>query len=433
MHRIGDRARCSVEFCQKSSKSISVLGTDELGELAFSIEQLHCRQWNENLTRSDMINLVAFSTCGRSVFPGELSSVPIIGSSPQQLTWQQLADRGLINLLSHRMEWFVRIPFTVIRACSSKPIDVDASPVKVAFLKTLKILVELPLTPLESWQKWELFGAHFHCLRINSLLILDITSCPFSTFCPNANTDIEVILRPAYVFRAAEELSAETDLRNITEMGNILRSVNLLDKECKKCYVILNCPNGKAADIYFALQESDSERFVLFTDQRKRDCIALTTRVIKDYHNRMTALRRPDPNLVLITGLFSPLIGYGKRPVKKPVNSVVLSKEELHKYHCSFANHPSASTLIDVHLCKKSLLTAILGIELSNHIKRLTNLTTFRTFDSLNRALCASYKCEIEEKFRNLLFFMTRENADVHQDIIPSCDDDENDDEIFLT
>ena len=148
----------------------------------------------------------------------------------------------------------------------------------------------------------------------------------------------------------------------------------------------------------------------------------------------MKALRRPDPNLILITGLFSTLSGYGKRRVKKPMNSVVLSKEQLHEYHCSFANHPSTSTLIDVHNCKKSLLTALLGSELSNHIKGLTNHTTFRTFESLNRALFASHECEIEEKFRNLLFFMTRETAVVNLVIVPSCDDSESesDDEIYL-
>ena len=79
-------------------------------------------------------------------------------------------------------------------------------------------------------------------------------------------------------------------------MGNFLRSVNLLDNECEKCHVILSCPNGKAADIYFARQESNPDRFVLLTERRKRDCIGLTTGVIKDYHSPMTALRKPDPN-----------------------------------------------------------------------------------------------------------------------------------------
>lgn len=53
-----------------------------------------------------------------------------------------------------------------------------------------------------------------------------------------------MILRPAYVFRAAEDLNAETDLRNVTEMGNTLKSVYLLDSESEKCYVILKCPDG---------------------------------------------------------------------------------------------------------------------------------------------------------------------------------------------
>ena len=48
--------------------------------------------------------------------------------------------------------------------------------------------------------------------------------------------------------------------------------------------------------------------------------------------------------------------------------------------HCSFANHPSTSTLIDVHSCEISLLTALLESKLSKHIKGLTKDTIFRTF-----------------------------------------------------
>jgi hypothetical protein len=123
-------------------------------------------------------------------------------------------------------------------------------------------------------------------------------------------------------------------------------------------------------------------------------------------------------------------VGYGKRPVKKPINSVVLLKEELHQYHCSFANHPSVSTLIDVHLCKRSLLTAILGSDLSHYIKDLTKHSTFPTFESLNNALCSTHKCVIKEEFRNQLFFMTKENTVVHQDVVACYSDDESDDEI---
>jgi hypothetical protein len=147
------------------------------------------------------MNLVAFSMSGISVLPSGLPSVSILASSPQQLTWQQKEDRGLINLLSRRSKWFVRIPSIVIRLCSSETINNDTTPVEVAFLKNLKILIALPSMSLDPWQKWELFGAHFHCLRINSLLLLGISSCTFSTFCPIANTEIEVKLRPAFLLK----------------------------------------------------------------------------------------------------------------------------------------------------------------------------------------------------------------------------------------
>ena len=72
LYQVGDIARCAVEFCKRSLQSKSVLGTDELGELASEIEQTHCRQWCENLNRSDLMNLVAFSMSGISVLPAGL-------------------------------------------------------------------------------------------------------------------------------------------------------------------------------------------------------------------------------------------------------------------------------------------------------------------------------------------------------------------------
>ena len=150
LHCIGDTARCAVEFCQQSLLSKSELRADALIELASDIEQSHCRQWNEKLTSSDLINLVAYSMSGLPVSPCDRPRVPIIASSPQQLTWQQLADLGLLILISCQGKLFVRIPFTVIRACACQTIGPDAGPIKVAFLKALKVLVELPSVILES-------------------------------------------------------------------------------------------------------------------------------------------------------------------------------------------------------------------------------------------------------------------------------------------
>ena len=109
---------------------------------------------------------------------------------------------------------------------------------------------------------------------------------------------------------------------------------------------------------------------------------------------------------------------------------MILSKEELRKYHGSFANHPSVSSLIDVHVCDKSFLTAFLGRELSKSIKKLTKSSIYLTFNSLNQALVSGGSCEIAEEFRGQLFFTIQEDAH-------SCDgsddhsDDDSDDDII--
>lgn len=187
--QVGDIARCADEFCKKSIQSESVLGTDKLKELFSEIEQLHCRQWRELLDTLDLMNLVAYGVRGISLSPPDTPSVSILASSKQQMTWQQLADKGLMNLHYCQGNYYVRIPSIAIRMCSSLGIRNDRTHAQTAFLKALTALTALPSTDADSWQKWEIFGAYFHCFRIDSLLLRGITSCPFSTICPLANTD----------------------------------------------------------------------------------------------------------------------------------------------------------------------------------------------------------------------------------------------------
>ena len=189
LFQVGDIARCADEFCKKSIQSESVLGTDKLTELYSEIEQLHCRQWRELLNTLDLMNLVAYSVRGISLSPPDTPSVSILASSKQQMTWQQQVDKGLMNLHSCQGNYYVRIPSIAIRMCSSLRIRNDRTHAQTAFLKALIALTALPSIDADSWQKWEIFGAYFHCFRIDSLLLRGITSCPFSTICPLANTD----------------------------------------------------------------------------------------------------------------------------------------------------------------------------------------------------------------------------------------------------
>lgn len=91
-------------------------------------------------------------------------------------------------------------------------------------IKCLKVLydeVDSQLYRQSPWVLWEMFGACYHALRINSLLIFGKDRVKISTLFPGALTniaDLEVQLTPTVIVRVKENYSST--------LNNIVSSVS---------------------------------------------------------------------------------------------------------------------------------------------------------------------------------------------------------------
>jgi hypothetical protein len=93
-------------------------------------------------------------------------------------------------------------------------------------MKRLVEEVDERITANEPCKFWEIFGAIFYALRINSLMVLGLTDVPFSDIILGAQTekcDITVSLRPLLFRRSNAEFSKKLPVQ-IAEKGDTARS-----------------------------------------------------------------------------------------------------------------------------------------------------------------------------------------------------------------
>lgn len=445
---VGDIARNVVEFAVEAkggaSRASGQLSAERLTMIRRRVEASNNGQWSALLSARSLLRLAAFSLSGLHIPDPSLlpcPAIPIKETSGQEqlLTWQQLADRGLLQLEDVDCGFRVAIPNIVIRQCAAyyrglSDADYrawDAS--EIAFLKSVCAVQELAdARLLQPWQPWEHFGAIFHCLRINSLLVLERTTVDIRSLFRGSRMDglhgdMRVVLAPAYVLESEDALGPELDLTAVREKSNALFQVNLF-QERDNCPVVMNAGNAEAVDVFIMFRTEASGAYVLFMDQRKRDSTSVTTGQLKKFHAHMLRMRPGNPttdSITVITGVFSALAGYGKRAVKVPAGSLVFTRDDLRFYHGSLANHIAANALVDPHSCKKSLLAALLGSAVAGHIVQLRKEGhVFRSFTELNATLASACSCSIAREHRHYLFFECLEDSD--DDIVGNVHDDDD-------
>jgi hypothetical protein len=82
-------------------------------------------------------------------------------------------------------------------------------------IKTLVYLrekVDEQMFDVPCWMLWEKFGAIFHALRINSLMVVGEKTVPFKTICSGAlfrGCEEEVLLRPVTVVQSGVPFSVD--------------------------------------------------------------------------------------------------------------------------------------------------------------------------------------------------------------------------------
>jgi hypothetical protein len=407
----------------------------KIAQIRNAMYDTNSNQWTSLLCGESMITLAAFSLSGTFVNPDSSSGIVVSGFDGTP-TWQQLADRGLFALVTDSDGCTsVTIPYTVIQQILTTVPPPSARRELTYFLRALRHIHTLPSQPqLEPWQKWKLFGAYFHSLRINACMLLGYEHIPLAFLfrgCKSMSIgmqDVEVVLRPATVHFSGEQLSEETNLFAVPEQYNHIRTVNV--QEGEDCLVVVNGTNGRGVDIYFMLQtkNADDPPFI-FLDQRKRESKSLTTGVITKYCDSMPCFA--DRNVRVVHCIFSALASYGKRSVQFPLQSpcVVLARQDLTEYHSSLALHPCARCVIDPHSANKSQLFSVLRNHmtdaaakgLATEIKDVCTSNYFRTFESLCEAISLrqlSRSLDVALKFQ--LYFVDDDDED----------DDDDDDEV---
>eukprot|EP01041_Mallomonas_annulata_P011398 gene11398-23849_t len=172
------------------------------------------------------------------------------------MTWREVVDEGLVSVVTfpNRLNeqehlLYVVVPYLVVRMCACwKDNLINPSEEEEFFLEALDKVVGLALGEedmvMDPWEQWKRFGAYFHCIRINSLLILGITQTSLgnlffgANFSDNSTWDIQIQLHPARIFISDEPLSESMNMNKVLGEKNTSRSVDLI-KSCR-CYVVVH-------------------------------------------------------------------------------------------------------------------------------------------------------------------------------------------------
>ncbi|KAI3655415.1 hypothetical protein MP638_000215, partial [Amoeboaphelidium occidentale] len=274
----------------------------------------------------------------------ELTESPIAG-----IRWSRLRDKSICIIDQSRK---VIIPYSVfLRIASSKDTSFADIPI-VCFIKCVKELIEKvdkQVYDVEPWKLWEKFGAYFHALRINALLIIGVSKAKISEIFPdtliNCRLDDELLLKPTAVLHSSDALDV-CSTPEIGVFGHPSEKHNWLDENI----VVVNASGGKGVDIFFALKTTYG-RTVVFLDQRKR--VASTALSIGRINSLLNSTRLKLPFLprdsLVIACLFNCLVSASVWSTSLPLNSIVVTKRNLEAYHGSLYTHPAAAPFVDIN------------------------------------------------------------------------------------
>lgn len=173
---LGGVPRFAVEYAKKA-KDLSTDGVsisaDDLMEVFGKVWNDRSAKWSSSLPSKLLLVIVAYAVTNTSVKDdGSLS----IGT--ESWTWRKLVDMGVCVLEPlHDGDYHVALPYCAFRHCGKLP-DLETnqlSPPQRYLSKCFKYMrehVDNQVYDCEPWQLWEMFGACFHAIRINSFLVL---------------------------------------------------------------------------------------------------------------------------------------------------------------------------------------------------------------------------------------------------------------------
>eukprot|EP00981_Chlorochromonas_danica_P001755 scaffold381_cov168-Ochromonas_danica.AAC.8 len=350
---LGDHPRLAVRFTMDAC-SLDRASADSLLALRSEILTNHGIGSHRGLSTVDLMRLIAVAVVGLKISPESPSGI-------QDLTWEQLANRGLVQISSAQ---FLDISYALLFTfCIGMEPELVSDPTAKLFWKILEyIVVKLPSLPIEAWEKWERFGAYYHALRMNAFILLGRHCVTIGELLgPSARASeevltVEVCLRPAEVFFSQDVLSPDVDLSSIGQRNNIYYKVSAFDP--KNCFVFCNGTNGAGVDIFFALERTHGGRHVLIVDQRKLDCQPLTKISLEKLSNKAKLVYPQDENITyVISVLCSALADFGKKKVAMPCcTNVAMGRKELLTYHGPLSRCVATFARMNINLANQTWL-----------------------------------------------------------------------------
>ena len=338
----GGVARWATQYVELLLKRMDMSQSSEVPsihdiESAFGqIRQDYVDKWRTSITESNLLNtsdllyLAAYSISGRSVG---------VGSFRDKVSWNRLRDSSVCVIDDYGR---VSVPYALFHLIADlTPSDVQMEE-EQAFIITLQSLidkVDAMVYAIGSWKLWEAFGAHFHALRINALLILGQKRVSLRDLFKGAlinGCERFVRLKPMHVIETEDKINEKL----VPKVGTKGHS-NDKKNWRRDGWVALNDEGG---DIFFSLEMANGSGSVVITDQRKRDTKALGASKL----NKLVESARITPSTVVC--LFSCLSSTHLRPEDIPNDSCVVSYAQTRAYHGSLWVHPAASPCVNLNL-----------------------------------------------------------------------------------
>ena len=330
---------------QQLLRGNDVLSVEIIENVFSRIQDLYVNNWGKDLDPIDFVYLAAYS----------ISGVPVVLVEKviHNMKWSRVRDSSLC-LLNENSE--VLIPYAIMHLVAKLNIDqflghvqYDAIRCLILCLKGLIEKVDLMVYDKAPWKLWEVFGAYFHALRINSMIIVGKKILKlfelFKGALINGCTD-EIVLKPMLVMETEDKFSIDIPA-TIRRKGNSLEKRDWLTDGL----VIINGEGGKGVDIFFALKKNSADGHVICVDQRKR--VAVKT-FGKKTANDLMDKARIIPSILSNADTVVPCIFSCFASSTIPIenmsrNSVIVTFSQSQNYHGCLNTHPASSPSVNIN------------------------------------------------------------------------------------
>jgi len=338
-----------IELLLKRMEESSTVPSVDFIESSFrKICETYVQTWNESilnykiLDHFDFIRLAAFSVSGCTVRMGN--------HFKHNVNWARLRDSSVCVIDDAGA---VSVPYAMFHLVADWNLYDFRDEALKAFILSLRSLIDKVdslVYDKAPWQLWEVFGAHFHALRINSLIILGSREVVLKGLFAGAlvnGCDQCVRLKPMYVVQTEDKFN-----------DNIGDSVGMKGHHDDKRnwrrggWVVLNEESGEGVDIFYCLDKCNEDGQVVITDQRKRVSSAMGPSKVDSLVEKARIMHS-------VVCLFSCFTSSRFCHEDIPKDCCFVSYSQTRAYHGAMWLHPASSPCINLNSASISYLKMV--------------------------------------------------------------------------